>query len=131
MILVGDDPGVCEELSVRVAAGAIAVAQGVQLSRAGSTPSSCARVARVVRMIENEEDIPQDLNSLALVARLSPYHFLRTFEEVTGTTPSSISAPSAAAPGSDLFTIGSHSNFGHRAAMRLRRHLQLQPHLSR
>ena len=87
MILVGDDPGVCEELSVRVAAGAIAVAQGVQLSRAGSMPSSCARVARVVRMIENEEDIPQDLNSLALVARLSPYHFLRTFEEVTGTTP--------------------------------------------
>jgi AraC family transcriptional regulator len=86
-ILAGDDPIVCEELSVRVAARAIEVAQDVKRSRAGSTPSSWARVTRVVRMIENEEDIAQDLNSLARVARLSPYHFLRTFEEVTGTTP--------------------------------------------
>jgi AraC family transcriptional regulator len=86
-ILAGDDPTVCEELSIRVAARAIEVAQGVKPSRACSPLSSWARVARVVRMIENEEDVPQDLNSLALVARLSPYHFLRTFEEVTGTTP--------------------------------------------
>jgi AraC family transcriptional regulator len=86
-ILAGADPIVCEELSVRVAARAIEVAQGVQPSRAGSAQSSCARVARVVRMIENEDDLPHDLNSLAMVARLSPYHFLRTFEEVTGTTP--------------------------------------------
>src|SRR5580698_10258022 len=68
-ILAGGDPIVCEELSVQVAMRAIEVAQGVQLSRAGIAPSSWARVARVVRMIENEEEIPLDLNSLALVAR--------------------------------------------------------------
>jgi AraC family transcriptional regulator len=86
-ILAGDDPIVCEEFSAQVAARAIEVAQGVNPSQACSPPSSWARVARVVRMIENEEDIPQDLNSLALVAGWSPYHFLRTFEEVTGATP--------------------------------------------
>jgi AraC family transcriptional regulator len=31
--------------------------------------------------------MPHDLRSLAQIAHLSPYHFLRTFEELTGTTP--------------------------------------------
>jgi transcriptional regulator GlxA family with amidase domain len=38
-------------------------------------------------MIENNEEIPEDLTSLAGIARLSPYHFLRTFQALTGTTP--------------------------------------------
>jgi transcriptional regulator GlxA family with amidase domain len=46
-----------------------------------------ARVTRVIRMIENDPDAPHDLASLAQIARLSPYHFLRTFEGITGTTP--------------------------------------------
>ncbi|MBV9036581.1 MAG: helix-turn-helix transcriptional regulator [Acidobacteriaceae bacterium] len=31
--------------------------------------------------------MPADLVSLAHLARLSPYHFLRTFQVLTGTTP--------------------------------------------
>jgi AraC family transcriptional regulator len=38
-------------------------------------------------MIDHDPDIPYDLRGLAQFARLSPYHFLRTFEGLTGTTP--------------------------------------------
>ena len=38
-------------------------------------------------MIDNDSETPQDLKSLARIARLSPYHFLRMFEGITGTTP--------------------------------------------
>jgi AraC family transcriptional regulator len=86
-MLVRGDQLAYEGLSVQVAAQAIEAANGVKLSRAGGSPSSLARVTRVIRTIENEADIPQDLNSLARMARLSSYHFLRTFEEMTGTTP--------------------------------------------
>jgi AraC-like DNA-binding protein len=51
------------------------------------TPSAVARVARVVRGIERHPDDENTLGSLAREAGLSPYHFLRTFESVTGVTP--------------------------------------------
>jgi transcriptional regulator GlxA family with amidase domain len=54
---------------------------------AGSEPSSLARVTRVLRAIENDLEAPRDLASLAQIARLTPYHFLRVFETITGTTP--------------------------------------------
>ena len=83
------DPGVdSEELGIQVAACAIRLARGVVRPRlAAGDPSSLARVARVVRMIENDSGTPHDLRGLAQLARLSPYHFLRTFEGLTGTTP--------------------------------------------
>jgi transcriptional regulator GlxA family with amidase domain len=77
----------CEELSVRVAAQAALVACGIEATRADADASSLARVTRVLRMIEHEPDVPHDLNSLARIARLSPYHFLRIFEGLTGATP--------------------------------------------
>lgn len=86
-IPAGVDAMACEELSVEVVTEAIRIAQGVSRSRTGVPASSLARVTRVVRMIENDADTPHDLNKLAQLARLSRYHFLRTFEELTGTTP--------------------------------------------
>jgi len=41
----------------------------------------------VVRLIDAQPDAGHDLASLAREARLSPYHFLRTFESLTGVTP--------------------------------------------
>jgi transcriptional regulator GlxA family with amidase domain len=38
-------------------------------------------------MIDHDPEAPHDLRSLAQIARLSPYHFLRVFEGLTGTTP--------------------------------------------
>jgi AraC-like DNA-binding protein len=86
-LLTSADGATVEELSVQVAARAIQIERGVGPRRTAAAPSSLARVTRVVRMIENDADIPQDLGSLAQIARLSPYHFLRTFEGLTGVTP--------------------------------------------
>jgi AraC-like DNA-binding protein len=44
-------------------------------------------VARAVRAIDNDPALPHDLEGLAKMARLSPYHFLRTFRQTTGLTP--------------------------------------------
>jgi AraC-like DNA-binding protein len=40
-----------------------------------------------VRRIEDQVDTPLTLGGLAEEAGLSPYHFLRTFERLTGLTP--------------------------------------------
>jgi AraC family transcriptional regulator len=46
-----------------------------------------SRVTRVVRMMDKEPNVDTSLNHLAGAAHLSPYHFLRTFQQVTGVTP--------------------------------------------
>jgi AraC-like DNA-binding protein len=50
-------------------------------------PNATARVARVVRAIDREPEARHDLADLCAAAALSPFHFLRTFERVTGVTP--------------------------------------------
>lgn len=86
-LLAGVGGVTCKELAIQLATEAIQIAQGAAPRRAGAEPSSLARVTRVVRMIDNEPSMPHELTSLAQIARLSQYHFLRTFEELTGTTP--------------------------------------------
>lgn len=86
-LLAGADQTAFEELGALVLAQAIQTEQGVVPRTSEAEPGSLARVTRVIRMIDHDSEIPQDLNSLARTARLSPYHFLRMFEEITGTTP--------------------------------------------
>jgi AraC family transcriptional regulator len=86
-LLAGAGSVTGEELGIELAANAIQIAQRAAVARAAAKPSSLARVTWVVRMIDNDPCMPHDLRSLAKIARLSPYHFLRTFEEITGTTP--------------------------------------------
>lgn len=83
------EPGVDgEELGIQVAAQSIQIALGVIPPRpTGGNAGTLARVSRVVRMIDHDPDAPHDLRSLAQFVRMSPYHFLRTFEGLTGTTP--------------------------------------------
>jgi AraC family transcriptional regulator len=76
-----------EELSIRLAAQAIQLDRGVSMNVVEVKPGALARVTRVVRMIERHPEINNDLPSLAREARLSPYHFIRTFEILAGTTP--------------------------------------------
>ena len=71
-----------------------AVARSLELAnlhhdRRGAIPAAVeARVTRVVRLIERDPgDESFTLQRLAREAGLSPYHFLRTFHRVTGTTP--------------------------------------------
>lgn len=86
-LLAGADQAAFEELGILVLAQAIQIERGVVPRPTDAEPSSLARVTRVIRMIDCDPEVPHDLSSLAKIARLSPYHFLRMFEGLTGTTP--------------------------------------------
>jgi AraC family transcriptional regulator len=76
-----------EELSLEVAARTVQLASGVSHPVSDAPPSTVARVTRAVRMIERNPHAKLTLASLARQAGLSPYHFLRTFQQLTGLTP--------------------------------------------
>jgi AraC-like DNA-binding protein len=77
-----------EEISLELAARAVQLAGDVARDSNHASPSTLARVTRSVRMIERHGvDADIRLGSLAREACLSPYHFLRTFEQLTGLTP--------------------------------------------
>ncbi|HEU0123645.1 MAG TPA: helix-turn-helix transcriptional regulator [Bryobacteraceae bacterium] len=73
---------------MQVAALAARLAAGLSAAPPPEAPPSVlSRVTKVVRLLEQEPGMPWDLQTLAQSARLSPYHFLRVFQAVTGTTP--------------------------------------------
>jgi AraC family transcriptional regulator len=76
-----------EEISVRLAALTRRIASGIAPDKREAPPSTIARVSRVLRAIERNADSALTLGSLARKAGLSRYHFLRTFERLTGLTP--------------------------------------------
>lgn len=76
-----------EELSVEAAARTARLAGGFPPGLAAASPSAIARVTRVVRRIEADPGGDLSLRVLAREARLSPYHFLRAFQRLTGVTP--------------------------------------------
>ncbi len=78
---------VWEEISLKLAGLTALLVNGITERDIELPPSSHARVARVVRLIENQSELDWSLSSLAQEAKLSPYHFLRTFEQVAGVTP--------------------------------------------
>ena len=73
-----------EEIAIELAIGAFEHANGA--SSFGS-PAAEARVTRAVRMIESRPGARHELGTLAGEAKLSRYHFLRTFRQLTGLTP--------------------------------------------
>jgi len=75
------------ELSVTVAANALRLSAGMSSDRRGSPLNAEARVAHAVRTIDRHPAGRWTLARLASAARLSPYHFLRTFTHITGVTP--------------------------------------------
>ena len=75
-----------DEFAVRLATRAVTLAIGTSVSTA-SPPNAEARVTRLVRAIERQPGAALTIESLAREAGLSPYHFLRTFERLTGVTP--------------------------------------------
>ncbi|MGO9231544.1 MAG: helix-turn-helix domain-containing protein [Bryobacteraceae bacterium] len=75
-----------EELGVHLAVETTKLA-GFWSGPSDVLPSAEARVTRAVRRIERHPDARLHLSDLALDAGLSRYHFLRTFEYLTGVTP--------------------------------------------
>jgi AraC family transcriptional regulator len=76
-----------EELGITLAAHAVRLVAGVSSDSNGLPPNSEARVSRAVRTIDRHPDAALTVGDLAREAGLSPYHFLRTFERLTGVTP--------------------------------------------
>ncbi|HMD49547.1 MAG TPA: AraC family transcriptional regulator [Bryobacteraceae bacterium] len=76
-----------EALGIRLAARAIRMHRDAPSDAGSSPPSAAARVTRALRSIEQQFDASLNLRTLAQRAGLSPYHFLRTFERLTGLTP--------------------------------------------
>jgi AraC family transcriptional regulator len=76
-----------EELGLVLGARALQLAAG--LTPPGRSPPRhvVARVTDAVRRIERHPGARHALAELAREAQLSPYHFLRTFERLTGVTP--------------------------------------------
>jgi AraC family transcriptional regulator len=75
-----------EEIGVTLAALAIECTSNHPVS-VPTIPGAEARVTRALRAIDRSDDGDLTLSALARTARLSPFHFLRTFERLTGLTP--------------------------------------------
>ncbi|MGH7470801.1 MAG: helix-turn-helix domain-containing protein [Longimicrobiales bacterium] len=76
-----------EDLSVQLAGATLQLTRGLSARHYQFSPGVEARVSQVVRRIEREPAHDLTLRTLAKEAGLSPYHFLRTFEQLTGVTP--------------------------------------------
>ena len=75
-----------EGIGVELATGALSLANRFPLNQE-SSPAAEARVTRIVRMIEAHPEAEHSLSALAQEARVSRYHFLRVFQQLTGLTP--------------------------------------------
>jgi AraC-like DNA-binding protein len=85
--LLGDREMSPEELSIFMAGETAEIARDGNSQMTRTDAGTLSRVTRVVRMIDWNASAPHELAKLAETARLSPFHFLRTFEGITGTTP--------------------------------------------
>jgi len=85
--IAGSTEASWDELSIQLAAQALELDRGLSLESQSAEPGAIARVTRVVRMIDCHSDSVHHFKDLAREARLSPWHFLRTFQSITGVTP--------------------------------------------
>ena len=85
-VLVSGD-GSWEELALRVAGTALRLAGGAPRDQATAPVGAARRVTSSVRAIERQPGARWTLGDLAAGARLSPFHYLRTFRQLTGVTP--------------------------------------------
>src|SRR5262249_2910633 len=85
--LAGSQQVAWEELGIRLAARAFQMDGDSQAPRSATSPAAIARMTECIRLIEAHQGSDLTLVRLANEANLSPFHFLRTFEAVTGTTP--------------------------------------------
>jgi AraC family transcriptional regulator len=82
----GENPGHGEELALRVAAAALCLGHSNPGFKDDS-PRDQGRIAQALRIIESRLTEPLAISVLASDVGMSRYHFLRTFQRVTGETP--------------------------------------------
>jgi AraC family transcriptional regulator len=84
--LLGSSSVDWHELGLSLAGHALRLTAGLSLED-GIPASAGERVTRAVRLIERDLDGTLTLGRLARESQLSQFHFLRTFERITGLTP--------------------------------------------
>lgn len=84
---IAGDPVWFEQLALDLAATATRLVGNRAQTYRNSSGRDQRRVAAVLRHIESDASRPMSIGEMARSAAMSPYHFLRTFRAVTGTTP--------------------------------------------
>ncbi len=79
--------GGLEEIAYALAGAAIRVTGENRASTGTRGGHRHACIAEVLRRLETRFAEQHTIADLARMARISPYHFLRTFKQVTGVTP--------------------------------------------
>jgi AraC family transcriptional regulator len=74
-----------EEVAIELAAAALGLSAGE--SRPATPSPHHGRMSEVLRYMAAHSAAPHTVAGLASLAKLSPYHFLRSFKAVTGVTP--------------------------------------------
>ena len=85
-LMVADAAG-WDELAARLALGVVEILCGVWTAAAPASLAGERRVTDIVRAIERRPGDAHTLDSLARGAGLSPFHFVRTFQQLTGVSP--------------------------------------------
>jgi AraC family transcriptional regulator len=85
--VLGEADMAWDEIAVRFGALVARLASERRRERVETSAKAVARVTDVVRAIERSCVDTLTLSDLARLAALTPYHFLRTFGQVTGVTP--------------------------------------------
>lgn len=81
------DTAALEEIAMRLAGAVLTVTAHRRTPARRPSARDERRITIAVRRIEAQADEVLGLSTLARVAAMSPYHFLRTFRQVTGMTP--------------------------------------------
>lgn len=79
------DPAAMEEIAIELAGKAIELAAPAW--RASAPSLHDGRMSQVLRYMAAHSAQPHTVADLAAMAKLSPYHFLRSFKATTGVTP--------------------------------------------
>lgn len=81
------DQQALEEIALTLAGTAVVAAAGVRRREQEPSRRDQKRVSEAVRLIEAAAERPISIAELAGTTATSPYHFLRSFRAVAGTTP--------------------------------------------
>ncbi len=81
------NPQALEEFALTLAGDVAATISDAEATPSIVTARDERRIAESLRLIERAAEEPLSLASLARKAAMSPYHFLRVFRAVAGTTP--------------------------------------------
>jgi AraC family transcriptional regulator len=81
------DAAALEEIATRLAGATLTIVGGKPAEVRAPSAQDERRITGAVRRIDAQPDARLRLNALAHGSAMSPYHFLRTFRQVTGMTP--------------------------------------------